>query len=558
MVGIDLGTTHSLVAILTDGEPEVFTNELGEVLTPSAVAASEDGEILVGRAAKDRLVTAPEAGKAFFKRDMGTGSSYRFGGRRWSPVECSALVLRELKRIAEMRLGRIVDEAVITVPAYFHDPQRLATIEAAKIAGLKVRRLINEPTAAALAYGYQASDELSTLLVFDLGGGTFDVTLLEVFEGVVEVKASAGEGRLGGEDYTDSLAAWIAREFGWSPGSENANRWREQVESLKRALSRAESASVMLGEREARIDRDDFAEATRALTARLRPVVLRCLRDAQITPSHIDAVLLVGGASRMPLVHELLKDEAGQDPVCKLDPDTVVAAGAAVQAALCESNKAVKDIVLTDVCPHTLGVSVCRSLAPGHVEPGIFSPILERNTTVPASRSDTFSTLSPDQDEILIQVFQGESRFVKENHKIGQLRLTGLRHQPGQAQPGVVEVRFSYDMNGILEVEVTVLHNNKKMAQVFEQRPGQMTREEVAEAIARLSGVKMHPRSLMPNRARIERAMRLFTELRGEARKALGLLVDQFEAALSSQEEGRIRLHGERLDAFLKPHFEDE
>ena len=214
MIGIDLGTTNSLVAICDENGPRVLANELGDDLTPSVVAVAEDGAVLVGRAAKDRLITHPEAGRAFFKRDMGTDATYAFGGRRWSPVECSAVVLREMKRIAETHLGREVDSAVITVPAYFHDQQRQATVDAAKIAGLRVERLLNEPTAAALAYGFNREDDLNTLLVFDLGGGTFDVTVLECFEGVVEVKASSGDGRLGGEDYTEALIAWVAKELG--------------------------------------------------------------------------------------------------------------------------------------------------------------------------------------------------------------------------------------------------------------------------------------------------------------------------------------------------------
>jgi molecular chaperone HscC len=558
MIGIDLGTTNSLVAVLRDGAPRVLANELGEDLTPSAVAVAEDGTLLVGRAAKDRLITAPESGHAFFKRDMGTATSYRFGGRRWTPVECSAVVLREMKRIAEEHLGNAVESAVITVPAYFHDQQRQATVEAAKIAGLRVERLLNEPTAAALAHGYRATEDLNTLLVFDLGGGTFDVTVLECFEGVVEVKASAGESRLGGEDYTDALAAWIQNEFCWKPAAGESLRWREQVEMLKRKLSREESATIAVDGREAPISRADFRAATLDLTARLRPVVRRALRDAQLTPAQLDAVLLVGGASRMPIVVEQLREDLKLPPDTSLDPDRVVAIGAAVQQALCVGDAAVRDLVLTDVCPHSLGLEVTKPLLPGHLEPGYFSPILDRNTTVPVSRSGSFHTLHPEQDEVLLKIYQGESRLTKDNQLIGQVKFNGMRSRPGQLRPGEFDVRFSYDMNGILEVEVTILHNSRNLSEVFEQRPGTLSKEQIAEAIRLLHPLKIHPREAPANRARLERANRLYADLAGGLRDQLNFMLDRFEAALYSQDPVKIQESGGELDAFMHPFFREE
>ena len=554
MVGIDLGTTNSLVAHFADGEAGVLTNESGETLIPSAVAVSADGALLVGRAAKDRLISSPESGRAFFKRDMGTATNYRFGDRFWSPVECSAMILREMKRIGELRLGKAVDSAVITVPAYFLDQQRQATIEAAQIAGLKVERLLNEPTAAALAYGYRETDDLNTLLVFDLGGGTFDVTLLESFEGVVEVKASAGESRLGGEDYTDLLMNWLCRKYQWQPLPPQRLRFRTEVEQLKRTLTANESASIRIAGHDIAVTRKDFGEATYELTQRLRPVVRRCIRDAQLTKKHLDGVLLVGGASRMPVVPAVLIDELDLEPNRSVDPDRVVALGAAVQAALCARNEAVKDLVLTDVCPHSLGVEVAKLMA-NQVHDGYFSPIIDRNTTVPVSRCERFNTLHPDQDEILLQVYQGESRLTRENQRIGQIRVDGLKHRAGHKDPGVVEVRFSYDMNGILEVEVTVLHSGEKISEVFEQRPGTMSKEEIREAILRMKPLKTHPRDTPHNRARMERAGRLWSDVLGHEREALSMLIDAFERALASQDPSRIREAGEDLDSFLQPYF---
>lgn len=558
MIGIDLGTTNSLVAVLRDGVPTVLENELGETLTPSAVAVAEDGAILVGRAAKDRLVNAPESGKAFFKRDMGTEARYTFGKRQWTPIECSAVILREMKRVAELRLGHPVDRAVITVPAYFHDTQRAATATAAKIAGLKVDRLINEPTAAALAHGYKQTEDASTLLVFDLGGGTFDVTLLEVFEGVVEVKASAGESRLGGEDYTDALGAWISKEYHFQPSPADGGKWRTKLEQLKRQLASQESATIQVGDASIPVTRSDFHAATSSLTGRLWPVVRRCLRDAGVTAKHLDAALLVGGASRMPLVAEGIRAVLNLEPNATLDPDRVVALGAAVQQALCDGAQAVGDLVLTDVCPHTLGVMVSKPLAPGHMEAGYFEPVIDRNTTVPVSRSKAFNTLHPQQDELKIQVFQGESRMVDDNLKIGDLNITGMRHQPNQQYPGVVEVRFTYDMNGLLEVEVTKLSNGIKTSKVFEQRPGSMTEAEISAALERLAPLKMHPRDSLENRARLERANRLFSELTGSLRSQLSDFIDQFESALSMQDQSQIDQTGSDIDRFMAPFFRSE
>ena len=557
MIGIDLGTTNSLVASFANGSAVVLENELGESLTPSAVAIAEDGAVLVGRAAKDRLIIAPDVGRAFFKRDMGTPTTYHFGGRDWSPVECSALILGEMKRIAELRLEQPVESAVITVPAYFLDQQRQATLEAAKIAGLKVERLLNEPTAAALAYGYRDQEDLNTLLVFDLGGGTFDVTILESFEGIVEVKASAGESRLGGEDYTDLLMNWLCQKHAYRPQAVDRLQFRVEIEKLKRTLTTQPKGVIRLGRDGIEVTRKDFGEATYELTQRLRPIVRRCIRDAQLTKKHLDGVLLVGGASRMPVISAVLLDELDLEPMCSLDPDRVVALGAAVQSALCARNEAVRDLVLTDVCPHSLGVEVSKVMSQ-EVHRGYFSPIIDRNSTVPISRCQKFNTLHEDQDEILIKVYQGESRLTEENQFIGEIKVRELRHKPGQKDPGVVDLRFSYDMNGILEVEVTILHSGKKISAVFEQRPGTLTRTEISEAIARMSPLKVHPRDNPANRARLERANRLWKDMRGAERDTLSAFIDNFERALSSQDSARIKEACEDLECFMAPFFSGE
>jgi molecular chaperone HscC len=537
----------------------VLANEFGEELTPSVVAVADDGQLLVGRAAKDRLIIDPSSGQSCFKRDMGTAAQYRFGGRTWNPIVCSALILGEMKRIAELQLGISADRAVITVPAYFHDQQRQATVEAAKIAGLTVERIINEPTAAALAYGYGNPDREMKILVFDLGGGTFDVTLLEIFDGVVEVKSSAGESRLGGEDYTDALSQWLEEKHHWCPKASSRGHWRQRVEVAKRQLSSNAMASLYVNDELIEVTHEDFREATATIHARLRPVVSKCLRDAGIQSVELDDILLVGGASRMSVVSEFIHDQLKRISSLKIDPDRVVALGAAVQAGLCSNDAAVADIVLTDVCPHTLGIEMSKDLANGRPEPGYFAPIIDRNTTVPVSRSRVFHTLHPQQDHIEVQVFQGEARLTKDNQKIGQITVSsGLRHVPGQRHPGEVDIRFSYDMNGILEVEVTVLSTGKKISHVIEQRPGCLTQREIDEAIARMQPLKLHPRDLLPNRARLERANRVYAELVGPAREHLTAVTDQFEAALESQDSLAIKQAAAVMDSFLKGFFEHE
>jgi molecular chaperone HscC len=558
VIGIDLGTTNSLVAVFEGGQPRILPNELGEDLTPSVVAVAEDGQLLVGRAAKDRLVVDPSAGVACFKRDMGTPATYRFGGRQWNPVTCSAVILQEMKRVAETALGRPVTSAVITVPAYFHDQQRQATVDAAKIAGLTVDRIINEPTAAALAYGYRNPNEEKMVLVFDLGGGTFDVTLLEIFDGVISVKASAGESRLGGEDYTSALCQWLEARSKWKPDASQAGSWRQRVEVAKRQLAGNAKTMVSVNGALVELTREDFEEATVALTARLRPVVSRCLRDAGIQAIELNDVLLVGGASRMPAVQQFIREGLKRIFSQALDPDRVVALGAAVQAGLCSDDEAVADIVLTDVSPHTLGVEIVRRGMNGESTPGYFSPLIDRNTTVPVSRSDIYCTLDPRQETLRLRIFQGEARLTKDNQQIGELFIHGLAHRPGQERPGAVDVRFSYDMNGILEVEATILSSGLKKNLIIEQRPGSMTAREIDEAIRRLQPLKMHPRDLLPNRARLERANRIYVELVGPARAQLVNFTEHFEAALDSQDPLAIKQAAAVLDSFLRHFYEFE
>jgi molecular chaperone HscC len=562
IVGIDLGTTYSLVSVLRDGRPEILPNALGEVLTPSAVSVDDKGIWLVGAAAKARAITHPASTIVAFKRDMGTDRTYVLGGSVYTPVQLSAMVLQELKRDAEAALGKPIDEAVITVPAYFGDKQRQATKDAAAIAGLKAERIVNEPTAAALAYGLHQRDRDMRVCVLDLGGGTFDVTVLTIADGIVEIQASAGDARLGGEDFTDAIHSWlndaIHAQFGQTPPakSHDAARIRDAAESAKKALGEAEEVRVAVPhlvlagqERDfaTTINRTQAASAWSALIERMRSPILRALRDAKSLPSAIDEVLLVGGATRMRPVVELATSVFHKLPNRSLPPDEAVALGAAVQAALKAGEAAVDDLIVTDVAPFSLGIETSEFAGAATIG-GLYAPILERGTTIPASREKRFFTMSDNQREILVSVFQGEHSLTRDNQALGTFRLQGL--PPGKAGMIGVDVRFTYDLNGILEVEMSVVGSNRKEHLVIEQRPGMLDKSAVEKARLEMKKLKFHPRESLPNRTALERADALFTQLKGQEREFLGMLLARFRAALDTQDEQLIEALRKDLQHF--------
>jgi molecular chaperone HscC len=564
IIGIDLGTTYSLVAILQDGVPVLLPNVLGETLTPSAVSIADDGTVLVGSAARARATTHPDATALAFKRDMGTDRVIRLGSRKMTPQELSSLVLASLKRDAEATLGRPVDEAVITVPAYFGDTQRQATRDAAGIAGLHVERIINEPTAAALAYGLHQRNRELRAVVLDLGGGTFDVTVLEIIEGVIEIQSSAGDARLGGEDFDEALAALLADRMikghaadarahvqGWA-------RLKAAAESTKKRLSSDETATVAVvnlpvgGGRivqvEESITRDEAEHAWAPLLARLAAPIHRAIRDAKLAPRHIDEVLLVGGSTRMPCVARLAAQMFGRLPLRKLPPDEAVAMGAAVQAALKVGDAAVGDLVATDVAPFSLGIETSAHLAEQRVE-GMFSPILERGTVIPASRVQRYSTVSDNQKMIHVKVYQGEHSLCAENTLLGDYKVTGLPRAPAGHES--IDVRFTYDINGILEVETTVTSTGTTATMVIERAPGRMSQEQVEAARRAMARLKFHPREALPNATALARADALFVELSGADRETLARAIGSFRATLEGQRDSEIRAAREALLAMV-------
>jgi molecular chaperone HscC len=478
-----------------------------------------------------------------------------------TPQELSALVLGALKRDAEAALGLAVAEAVVTVPAYFGDLQRQATRDAGAIAGIKVERIINEPTAAAMAYGLHERNRELSAVVLDLGGGTFDVTVLEIIEGVIEIQASAGDARLGGEDFDTALAERIAARIKEEQRLDlraDPRAWarlKNAAESAKKRLSDAAAAGIALpdvpvsGGRtiqvQANITREDAESHWAELIERMRMPILRALRDAQVSPDKIDEVLLVGGSTRMPCVARLAAQIFGKLPLRKLPPDEAVAMGAAVQAALKGGDKAIDDVVVTDVAPFTLGVETSTKLGTNRVT-GIFSPILERGTVIPASRVKPFSTVADFQTEICIQAFQGEHSLCRDNQKLGEYTVKGLQGKPAGEES--VDVRFTYDLNGILEVETTIHSTGAKATMVIEKTPGRLSADQIEKAREDMSRLKFHPRDALPNATALARADALYVELQGDERERLGHTMGLFRAALEAQNEGQIKaLRGELL-----------
>ena len=543
LVGIDLGTTNSAVALWKDGAPQLVLNALGKELTPSAVSIAKGGQTWVGEAALDRMATHPADTVTSFKRMMGTESTVTLAGTTLTPEDLSAMVLRSLADDVEAATGERPTGAVITVPAYFNERQRRATRRAGEIAGLEVKRLINEPTAAALAFGLTDRGDREPFLVFDLGGGTFDVSIVEMFEGIVEVRASAGDNRLGGDDFDEALVKLVEPLLGnpdalaTLPADRRHALLTLAAERTRRALSSAEEADFAIvadgTALTARVTTEAFEEAAAPLVKRLRDPVIRALRDCHIDVKTLSDIVLVGGATRMPVVRKALTRMFGRFPNATVHPDHAVALGAAIQAGLLSGGDGLEEIRITDVAPFTLGVATATRDQHGRYHDDIFAPIIERNTPVPVSRMEGFRTLADNQRQVVFAIYQGEARDVKKNVKLGELTVPVPPRPAGEV---AVDVRFTYDTSGMLEVDVEVPATGMKRNLVIVDEEDRRSQKDIEGRRKALEKLKVHPRDEAENVAMLARAERAYEGFTGHVRDVIGQGLTEFQGALDKQD----------------------
>lgn len=522
IIGIDLGTTNSLVCVCLNGEVTLLPNSLGEILTPSVVSVNENGEICVGAVAKERLVSHPDVSASSFKRYMGTNKVTYLGGKGFTPQELSSLVLRQLKKDAELFLHEEVTEAVISVPAYFNDNQRYATKEAGLLAGIKVERLVNEPSAAALAASRISGEEEQCYLVFDFGGGTLDVSIVDYFANVIEIIAVSGDNRLGGDDFDQVIARRFCEEN--QMDYEQLDRQHRATllrlaENCKRELTTKDSVLLTFetegGNLQMSMNNVDLADSAHELFDRINQVVKRALSDSRRTINQIDEVVLVGGSSKMPVLAIYLEALLGRKPRAIGSPDEVVAMGAGIFAAIKARKQEVRDLVLTDICPFSLGVNVVNY---GDMSKPLMSPIIERNSILPTSKRGYYSNAHDNQTSIRLGIYQGDAYYCKDNLKLGEIELEVLSVLAGENQ---IEVCFTYDINGILEVEVIDYLKNQKRWETFKSEYVRMSAEEVQRRVTELEAFKMMPPGGVRTRLVMAQGERLFTELFGERRIAV-------------------------------------
>lgn len=553
LIGIDLGTTNSLAACFRNGKAEIIPNRLGSHLTPSVVSVTPGGTVFVGETAKERAVLHPLESASVFKRSMGTDREYELDGRKLRAEELSSLVLRSLKEDAESFLGEEVTEAIVSVPAYFNDMQRKATKRAGELAGLKVSRIINEPTAAAIAYG-MAEQEDARYLVFDLGGGTFDVSILELFGSIMEVHAIAGDNFLGGEDFTTLLLNLFLERTGIDRDQldlSTMGQLRKAAEKCKCAFSEGDEACMCctVGNRPyiMHLTLGEYEQACEPLLQKLRRPIERSLRDANVTLDDIDQIVLVGGATKLPVVRRFVRKLFNRAPCVRINPDEAVALGAALQCGMKARDKEIKEVVLTDVCPFTLGTEV---LVDNGVfeEDGHYLPIIERNTVIPVSRTQTVYTAQDNQTRVNVKVLQGESRVAQNNLLLGEISIAV---PPGPKGRESIDITYTYDVNSLLEVDVLVRSTGKRRKLLIQSGVNKLSDEEATARMEQLQYLKQNPREEEANRLILLRGERLYEEATSDQRIAIDRAMMDFERALKKQDRIEIEKARKRLSEFL-------
>ena len=549
VIGIDLGTTNSLAAVWRNGRSELIPNASGEYLTPSVVSVDEDGSILVGAAARDRLITHPERTAACFKRSMGTSRRYDLGGRIFTAEDLSSFVLRRLREDAETYLGEVVDEAVVSVPAYFAEAQRAATKRAGALAGLTVERLVNEPSAAAVAGHIGEGDADKVCLVFDLGGGTLDVSLVERFENVVSVTAVSGDNFLGGRDFDELIARGFCEDC--QLNFDTLSRQRQetlvrQAETCKMALTTQEPVIMAVSDEEISaslaLTHEWVIRKSSTLFQRMLAPVRKVFLDAGVGTDELDELVMVGGSSHMPAVRRYIAKALGREPAFGAQPDTAIALGAGICSGMKVRAKDLKELVLTDVCPFTLGINVLNEAEP---EKALMSPIIERNSVLPTSKEGTYYTARDNQRAIDVKVYQGEQRYCNDNTYLGHLEVAV---PPGPRGQQYVRVRFTYDINGLLEVDV--VGKDGQSGRLVLQGSG-MTEAEVAARLKELEVLKLNPRDQEGPRTLIARGERLYAMTVGHMRDQVAVMLDWYQMQLSTQENLRIVKAGRRVSEFF-------
>lgn len=548
ILGIDLGTTNSLGAVYRNGKVELIPNRFGSFLTPSVVSVTEDGSVVTGQIAKERLITHPKDTAFSFKKNMGSDQKYNLGGKTFLPEELSGFLVSAIVEDAKEYMGEEIKDVIISVPAYFHDKQRVATKRAGALAGVNVKRIVNEPSAAALASYFDTQNE-QLFLVFDFGGGTLDVSIVDCFDTMVDILAVSGDNHLGGDDFNEAVAEGFLREHQLQRGNLSEKEYAillRQAEKCKIALStekEVKMTAVLGGQTYQSVYTNErMMRESSAVWKRIQTVLRRALRDSRVEVEDIDAVILAGGSGKMPLVQSYMEQLFDQTPLVTGFSDQLIARGLGLVCGVMERKDEVRDYILTDICPFTLGTGVNNEADPKHP---YMSAIIERNTILPCSRIQRFSTASDYQKEVKIEILQGEEPYAEDNVQLGLITTMVPKKKRGQES---VDVRFTYDINGILEVEVTVVSTGKSVTKVLSQN---MDEKELARRMKQLEKLKVHPKDMTENQLILERLQALYEEALPETRDRLMYHIRNFESTLVEQDPRRIRKYREFLEHMI-------
>ena len=548
ILGIDLGTTNSLGAVYRNGKVELIPNRFGSFLTPSVVSVTEDGSVVTGQIAKERLITHPKDTAFSFKKNMGSDQKYNLGGKTFLPEELSGFLVSAIVEDAKEYMGEEIKDVIISVPAYFHDKQRVATKRAGALAGVNVKRIVNEPSAAALASYFDTQNE-QLFLVFDFGGGTLDVSIVDCFDTMVDILAVSGDNHLGGDDFNEAVAEGFLREHQLQRGNLSEKEYAillRQAEKCKIALStekEVKMTAVLGGQTYQSVYTNErMMRESSAVWKRIQTVLRRALRDSRVEVEDIDAVILAGGSGKMPLVQAYMEQLFDQTPLVTGFSDQLIARGLGLVCGVMERKDEVRDYILTDICPFTLGTGVNNEADPKHP---YMSAIIERNSILPCSKIRGFSTAADYQSEVKIEILQGEEPYAEDNVQLGVVTVAVPKKKKGMES---VDVRFTYDINGILEVEVTVVSTGKSVKKVLSQN---MDEKEIAKRMKQLEKLKVHPKDMTENQLILERLQALYEEALPETRDRLMYHIRNFESTLAEQDPRRIRKYREFLEHMI-------